>query len=131
MSPVLYNKLVQNLIEIKGIVKSGQSRGRKLGFPTANIDLTQNIDEGIYISQIIINGKKYNSLTFIGKVKTFNESKYHAETYILDFDENIYGEEVDITLIKKLRDNQKFSSEEELIKQMEKDKKDAEEFFSS
>jgi len=121
---------MQNLIKIQGIVKKGQDRGKALGFPTANIDITQNIPEGIYISQTIIKNKKYNSLTFIGSAKTFNETKYHAETYIFDFHENIYDENIRVELLTKIRENQKFNSEEELIQQMKQDKRQAEEYFS-
>ena len=120
---------MQSLFEINGIVKRGKNRGKKLGFPTVNLDLPQDIPEGIYISQILIKNKKHNSLTFIGTAKTFNETKYHAETYVLDFDEDIYNEKVKVSLIKKIRENQKFDSEKDLIKQMEKDKKEAMIYF--
>ncbi len=115
--------------KISGVVKKGQSRGKKLGFPTINFLLTEKLPEGIYISQAIIGGKKYNSLTFIGTAKTFDETLFQAETYIFDFNQDVYGQKVDVLLLKKIRDNQKFESEEKLIAQMEEDKKTAEEFF--
>jgi len=116
---------------IKGVVQRGENRGKRLGFPTINFPLEQKIPEGIYISQITIDNKIYNALTFIGTAKTFGEEKFQAETYILDFDEDVYGKQVEISLLKKIRDNQKFSSEEALIKQMDTDKKTAEEYFSN
>lgn len=110
-----------NLI-IKGIVVKGKQRGKELGFPTANIPLAQSInDEGIYISQTEIDGAHFPSLTFIGSAKTFNETDAKAETYILDFDQDLYGKEITVELLTKIRDNQKFNSVEELQKAMRKD----------
>lgn len=112
-------------------VLHGNKRGKALGFPTANQKLEKEIEEGIYLSNAIIDNTKYNALTFIGKAHTFNEEVYQAETYILDFDKDIYGEILSVTLLKKLRGNQKFESVEKLVAQMEKDKKEAIEFFKT
>ena len=68
-------------------------------------------------------------MTFIGAAQTFNETTYQAETYVLDFDQDVYGESVTVSLLKKMRDNQKFDSEEALIKQMEDDEREARAFF--
>lgn len=113
-----------------GKVRKANLRGRKLGFPTANVNLNKDIPEGIYLSRTKVNKIFYPSLTFIGKAKTFNEQKFQAETYILDFNENMYGEWISVFLLKKIRENKKFKSAEELIKQMEKDKHIARNFFS-
>ncbi len=107
----------------------GNKRGKALGFPTANQKLEMEIPEGIYVSHAVLNGTSYNALTFIGKAQTFNEKKYQSETYILDFNEDIYGQILTVTLLKKLRDNMKFNSVEELISQMKKDTEDAIEYF--
>lgn len=112
-----------------GKVRKHNQRGKKLGFPTANVNLTKNIPEGIYISKTKIESVLYPSLTFIGKVKTFNENKFLAETFILDFNKDIYGKWISIDLIKKIRNNQKFNSAEELIKQMKQDEKEARKYF--
>ncbi|MDO8638977.1 MAG: riboflavin kinase, partial [Candidatus Daviesbacteria bacterium] len=105
-------------------------RGKQLGFPTANVNLTKNIPEGIYISKTKIKKNIYFSLTFIGTAKTFNEKKFLAETYILDFDRNIYGKWISVELIKKIRNNQKFNSAEDLVKQMKQDEQEARQYFS-
>lgn len=112
-----------------GKVRKYNQRGRKLGFPTANINLTKKIPEGIYISKTKVNGKIHGSVTFIGAAKTFNEKKFHAETYILDFNQNIYGKWISIELIKKIRDNKKFNSAQVLIEQMKKDEKETRKYF--
>jgi riboflavin kinase/FMN adenylyltransferase len=112
-----------------GIVIHGNKRGRLLNFPTANVPLSIHIPEGIYISETSIMLETYHSLTFIGNAKTFDEHIYQSETYILNFDEDIYEKEITVTLLKKLRGNKKFDSQEELITQMEQDKKAAEKYF--
>jgi riboflavin kinase/FMN adenylyltransferase len=120
---------MESIKTIYGIVQEGQHRGKQLGFPTMNFPLTEQLPEGIYLSKITIDDKTYNALTFIGAAKTFAETTFQAETYVFDFDQDVYGKEVTVELIKKIRDNQKFDSEEALIRQMEEDKKQAEEFF--
>lgn len=114
-----------------GKVRKHNQRGKKLGFPTANVNLSKNIPEGIYISKTKIDNSTHPSLTFIGKVKTFNETKYHSETYILDFNKNIYGKRITVDLLKKIRENKKFNSVKDLISQMKKDEQKARKFFTT
>jgi riboflavin kinase / FMN adenylyltransferase len=106
---------------IRGKVRHGKKRGRELGFPTANIELHRSYPEGIFVSQTSLDGKTYQSVTFIGAAKTFDEKDVLAETFILDFDQDIYGKLVYIRLLKKLRDNQKFSGMDTLIQQIHED----------
>ncbi|MDD5415551.1 MAG: riboflavin kinase [Candidatus Daviesbacteria bacterium] len=113
-----------------GKIKKHNQRGKKLGFPTANINLKKNIPEGIFISRTKIKNKFYPSLTFIGIAKTFNEKRFHAETYILDFDQDIYGKWISVKLLKKIRNNKKFNSTKELIVQIKKDTQEAKKYFS-
>ena len=114
-----------------GKVRKHNQRGKKLGFPTANINLAKNIPEGIYVSQAKIGTSIYPALTFIGKAKTFNEKKFHAEVFILDFNKNIYGLWISVKLLKKIRDNKKFNSVEELVTQMKKDEEEAKRYFQN
>ncbi|EKD84750.1 MAG: Riboflavin biosynthesis protein RibF [uncultured bacterium] len=112
-----------------GKVRKHNQRGKKLGFPTANVNLRKKIPEGIYISQTKIGQNLFPSLTFIGIARTFEEKNFRAETYILDFEKNIYDKWISVKLIKKIRDNKKFSSIPELIAQMEKDEQVARKYF--
>ena len=112
---------MKKLFVFWGKVKKGKQRGKILGFPTANISLYKKIPEGIYASKVKVDKKNYLAATFIGSPKTFNEKDYKAESYILDFDKNIYGSWVTVTLFKKIRENKKFSSQHKLIEQMKKD----------
>jgi riboflavin kinase/FMN adenylyltransferase len=122
--------LMKSLFIIRGKVLHGKNRGKELGFPTANIPLHQDIPEGVYTSNVMIDNKSYIAATFIGSAKTFNEKEYHAESYILDFSENLYGKLITIKLFKKLRENKKFTSEQSLIIQMKQDELATREFFS-
>lgn len=116
-------------IVIRGIVIKGQQRGKKLGFPTANFILDKHIAEGIYVSRSILDGQTFESVTFIGAAKTYGENDVKAETYIFDFAQDIYGKVLQVSLLKKLRGNKKFASGEELIKQIEIDIKQTQDYF--
>lgn len=119
------------MINLSGKVQKGKKRGKGLGFPTANITLNEEIEEGVYISQTVVDGKTYNSLTLIGAAETFGETEKKAESYILSFDQDIYGKEIKIRLIKKIRENMRFSSPDELVSQMQKDEEEARLYFNS
>lgn len=113
-----------------GKVKRGKGRGERLGFPTANVRLHQNILQGIYISQAKLNGVWKPSLTFIGKAETFGDCLFQSETYILALRQTLYDKWISIHLVKKIRENKKFASQEELIAAMKQDEKKAQEYFS-
>jgi len=117
-------------MKFKGKVIKGNQRGKAMGFPTANIDLSEAIPEGIYISKVNLEKDWYPALIFVGAAKTFDEEKIQAETYILDFNSNLYNQWISVELIKKIRGNRKFRSEEELVRQMKKDELVARSFFN-
>jgi len=104
-----------------GKVKKGNKRGKSLGFPTANIALHKNIVEGVYLSEVKINNSSFSALTFVGAAKTFGERKKMIESYILNFNEDVYGKWITVRLFKKIRGNIKFKSENELVEQIKKD----------
>jgi riboflavin kinase/FMN adenylyltransferase len=116
---------------LNGIVQHGNKRGKPLGYPTINLQTEQLISEGVYVSRTLFQNSWYDSLTFMGVAKTFDEKDYLAETYILDFDKDIYGENVTVTILKKLRGNITFPSAAELVEQMKQDEKDARAYFAT
>ncbi len=118
-------------IIIWGKVRKGSKRGRLLNFPTANFLLHRKLQQGIYVSNTKFMGKTYQSITFIGNAKTFGEDDIKAETFILNFNKSIYGKFICVTLIKRLRENIKFNSEKDLIKQMNKDLEDTKNYFKN
>lgn len=107
-----------------GKVIPGDSRGSKLGFPTANIELIDNYvipKNGVYMTNTIIDGKKYISATNIGYNPTFKNKDLKFETHILDFNNNIYGKTIEIKFIDYIRDDIKFNNINDLIEQMKSD----------
>lgn len=127
----MYKHSLRLSLKIWGKVRKANLRGKKLGFPTANINLTKKYPSGIYVSKTKINNVYYPSLTFIGVAKTFGEKTFQAETYILNFSSNLYGKWITVELLKKIRENKKFQSAKELVEQMKEDEKRAREYFKS
>ncbi len=114
--------------EFSGLVIEGDKRGRELGFPTANIKIDNEHKLlpalGIYLVEFFVRGEKHYGLLSIGKRPTFyNSGKIVPEVYIYNYDEEIYGEEVKVTILERLRGEEKFSSADELVAQMQVDKK--------
>lgn len=109
---------------IIGIVVHGRKEGRKIGFPTANIqsniDLSQ-LKQGIYASRIKVLGKWYISATSYGNAPVFDFWQVVLETHILDFDMDIYDQEVELELVEFIRPVIKFDGLETLIAQINKD----------
>ena len=118
------------LYTIEGVVKKGSSRGKMLGFPTANIELLQQIPEGIYAGEVSFKNINYKAAVFVGSAKTFSENEYKLEAYLLDFKGSLYGEVLRVVLYEKLRDNKKFKNAHELTVQMKKDVLNVSSFFS-
>ena len=114
---------------IVGEVMSGKKRGKDLGFPTANIALSEDIEEGIYISRTDAGAGWLPSVTFIGAAETFGEHGKKAETYILNFNENLYGKTLTVELLKKIRGSETFESVEKLIDRMNEDVRKTREYF--
>ncbi len=114
----------------KAKVIAGKGRGRRLGFPTANLDIRRqshkkdlNIEHGVYSVDVEIGGKFYKGLLHFGPKKTFNED-VSLELYIKNFDFDIYHQDVKIKIIKKIREVKKFVNAEDLKKQIYQDLKE-------
>jgi len=118
------NKLLGRHFSISGSVREGRKIGRKLGFPTANIEFEDSIlipANGIYITMTSIDGIMYKSVTNIGWNPTFDNKKITIETYILDVEGNFYNKEIEINFFKKIRDEIKFCNINDLVNQINKD----------
>ena len=110
-------KLIGKIIHAKGL-------GKKMGYPTANLELIDNFvipKFGVYDTDIIIKGKKYRASTNIGTNPTVEHDGITIEAHILDFNEDIYGEIVELELLDFVRPELKFNSLEELFDQIAKD----------
>lgn len=117
---------------IEGTVIKGDGRGRTIGFPTINLksDFPLIPKRGVYISMVEIDGKKFSSVTNIGYNPTFDGQGLTIETYILDFSQDLYGREIVLYFLNRIRDEVKFSSVDELKGSIWKDVETAREYFS-
>lgn len=110
---------------INGIVVNGRGRGKTLGFPTANISIPEDkflIGDGVYATDSIVDGKIYRSITNVGAKPTFSEDASTVETYLIDFDGNLYNKKIKIVFKRFMRDIIRFSGTDALAKQLEEDK---------
>jgi riboflavin kinase/FMN adenylyltransferase len=117
--------------EIKGDVVKGKGRGRQIGFPTINLrtDFALIPKQGVYISEVQWQGKRYPSVTNVGYSPTFGENEFSIETYLLDFKGEAYGAKVSVLFLHRLRDEMKFGSVEELKTRIRADVQTAREYF--
>ncbi len=119
------NKLLVEPFMLKGTVVGGRNKGKLIGFPTANMSLDDKIilpKEGVYYTNLEINGEVHRSITSVGDNPTISEGNpITVESYILDFDEDIYGEEIQVYFLEWMRGMIKFDSMEDLKEQMRQD----------
>jgi riboflavin kinase/FMN adenylyltransferase len=121
-------KRVLNLVgrpfSLNGRVTKGAGRGVELGFPTANLDIDPGQAlpaDGVYATWTYIDGQAYQSMTNIGRQPTFGGSQRVVEVYILDYHSNLYGRELKIDIMERLRGEKQFDTAEELKKQITED----------
>jgi riboflavin kinase / FMN adenylyltransferase len=126
-------RLLGRPFSLRGPIVTGDRRGRTLGFPTANIAI--GLDRalpayGVYVTRAYLREGRHESCTSIGIRPTFDvEPHPTVETFILDFDADVYGEELRIELLERLRGELRFESVEELIGQMYRDIEETRAFF--
>lgn len=127
--------LLGRYYSIKGQVERGKGIGRTLGFPTANISAKNYLvfpKKGVYITKVKIENSVYPGITNVGNNPTFGENNnITIETFIIDFDKDIYGKEMEVFFIKKIRNEKKFDTVEELVMEMKKDLLNARNYFGS
>lgn len=121
---------------IAGKIVEGSKRGKSIGFPTANVepDYENKLipKRGVYFVECQLGGKKLSGIMNIGFRPTFeNENRLVIEVHLYNFDENVYGREIEIIFIKRIRDEKKFNSKEELIKQIKADKEEGRKLIAS
>ena len=127
------NEYLTRPYKILGEVKHGFKIGRTISYKTANIELSDLFNmpkNGVYATKVIINNKSYKSMTNVGVHPTINElEKPLIETYIFDFDGDIYLQNVELEFYKYVREERKFSSVTELKNQLLKDEKTILDYF--
>ena len=116
--------LMDRFYVIRGTVIHGMDRGGKLlGFPTANMRVRDDLHPkpGVYATWAELDGTAYKAVTNIGYNPTFGNDEISVETFILDFDQDIYGWELRLNFVARMRDEKKFSGLDELIAQITSD----------
>jgi riboflavin kinase/FMN adenylyltransferase len=120
--------------QIRGKVVSGRDRGGKLlGFPTANINLRDELapESGVYAVTVECSFGRFKGVANIGYSPTFDDHLFTVEVHILDFKHDIYQQDIRVNLIEKLRDEKKFSGIAELSEQIRRDIEKARTIFDS
>ncbi len=115
------NKMLGTAYLYSGTVEKGKQLGRTLGFPTINQYFGEEVIKplsGVYESEVILKGKKYKGLTNIGDNPTLGKDSFRSETYVFGFGEEVYGETASVFLKRFVREEKKFSSVDELKKQV-------------
>ncbi len=110
-------------VVVEAEVVSGNKLGRKLGFPTANMDISSRTDitNGVYRSTIVIDGLEYNAMSNVGIRPSVESTGRWLETHVFDFHGDLYGKVLTVCLVEKIREERKFSSVAELRAQLEHD----------
>jgi len=128
-------RLLGHPFSLHGKVTTGEHRGAGMGFPTANIDVDVRQalpPDGVYATWAYVQGKAYQSMTNVGRRPTFGDRNERTiEVYILDYSSDIYGKDLKIELIERLRGEQKFENIEALKSQIAEDVKRGREILDS
>jgi riboflavin kinase/FMN adenylyltransferase len=122
--------------ELRGTVVDGDKRGRGLGFPTANVDVRNELIPrvGVYLTELDDSSKRYKALTNVGFRPTFTagqtRQRLSVETFVLEGALDLYSHEVRVRFLKRVRDEKKFDSAKDLVEQIQRDVQFAKEYFS-
>jgi riboflavin kinase/FMN adenylyltransferase len=108
---------------LRGMVTHGEARGRKIGFPTANVGAIDTLvpAKGVYAGRAIVDHKSHWAAIHIGPNPTFGEQVSKVEVHILDFEQSIYGMPIEVDFISRLRDICQFDSADQLKNQLNED----------
>jgi riboflavin kinase/FMN adenylyltransferase len=114
---------------LSGTVARGKKLGRDLGFPTANLNVAADYKlipaSGVYVVRSMINGKQHHGMMNIGTNPTVGGSGQHIEIHFFDYQGDLYGSSLQVALLGRIRDEQKFNSLEELTAQLKRDREHA------
>ncbi len=122
-------RMLGRYFHVGGTVVTSAKRGRELGFPTANIDISPQQalpGDGIYATIAHVDGGRFPSATNVGTRPTFGDMQRTVEAYLLNYKGDLYGRELRVEFVQKLRDEQRFPNSEELTRQIERDVQEVE-----
>ena len=129
----LARRMLDRPYSLTGVVTRGDGRGAALQFPTANLNVDNDLvpRHGVYITQTTVLASRFSSVTNVGVRPTFDRKTLTVETHLLDFDADLYGERADVHFLARLRDEIRFKSPGELADQIGLDRAAAESYFSN
>lgn len=126
---VIANEYLGNSFELTGVVSRGKGIGKTINFPTANVKIDEKYkiipENGVYIAKAVIDGVTYNGMMNIGSNPTVNGLAQSIEIHLFNFNKDIYGKEIVVEVLKRIRDERKFDSIELLQSQLQKDQQEA------
>jgi riboflavin kinase/FMN adenylyltransferase len=116
-------ELLGHPYRVRGRVAGGAVRGRTLGFPTANLESVATLlpCDGVYAGVAHYGGHAYPAAIHLGPNSTFGEQERKLEIHLVDFSGDLYGEELNVDILDRLRDTRPFANADELCKQVEQD----------
>jgi riboflavin kinase/FMN adenylyltransferase len=120
------NAMLGRTYSLTGKVEHGDGRGRSIGIPTANLTISPDLltpGAGVYACRVVAGNRNYAAVTNIGYRPTFYDqpNSVHVEPHILDFQGDLYQQEISVFFVERLRGEQRFSSAEALVEQIHKD----------
>ncbi len=118
---------------ITGEVIRGEGRGRQMEFPTANIEVANELlpANGVYVSETVALASRFPSVTNIGVRPTFGGRVVTVESHLIEFEGDLYRERVEVRLLDRIRDEQRFAGPDELADQIARDRAAAESYFQN
>lgn len=125
-------ELLGRPFQLSGPVLHGDARGREIGFPTVNLGVSPDRalpPNGVYATRAVVRGQTYLGCTNVGVRPTFDGGPRQVETHLLDFDEDIYDEQVAVQFHSRLRDEQRFDGVDALVEQIGRDIAETREYF--
>ena len=128
----LARRLLGRPYGVEGMVERGDARGHRLGFPTANLHPKNRVipRHGVYVTGVLIDGQWHRSVTNVGVRPTFETTEEPSvETFVLDWDGDLYGDVIRVRFLHRLRNERKFGSIDELKSQIEMDVSRARNYF--
>ncbi len=119
----LVRKLLDRLYSISGLVVPGKGMGHRIGYATANLQLQNQAlpPHGVYVVQVRLAEQQFDGILNMGSQPTFGVNDFRVEVHLLDFDDDLYGQNVEIFFVRKIRDERAFTGLEELAEQIKKD----------
>ena len=117
------NRMLGRKFFILGKVIHGHARGKGLGFPTANLEITSDLypKKGVYAATVTMGEENYTGVANIGTNPTFGDEEFAVEVFLFDYQGDLYGKELQVALVDRLRDERTFPSPDALVRQIEQD----------